>query len=353
MRAGTEQRMNAIWYGGQAPPLWMRGLVPLYRAGQRVDRWWQSRRRPADLVSEHSGACIVVVGNLTVGGSGKTPLVVRLCRLLREAGMKPGVISRGYGSEERGLRLVGPGSDPSVVGDEPLLIARQAGVPVVVSPDRCAAARALLERGVQVILSDDGLQHYRLPRHLEICVVDGVRGLGNGRLLPAGPLREGRDRLRSVDWIVINGETDPLPSELALEVTHMSLHGGQLQALDGQQTWRLAQFGGCRVHAVAGIGNPDRFFELLRHARIKPIEHPFPDHHAYRRSDFDGMSGELPILMTEKDAVKCRGLELRNAWYLAVEAHLPPEWEDDFLQRVEELLATAADARAGARNEIP
>lgn len=353
MRAETEQRMNEIWYGGKAPPLWMRGLVPLYRAGQRVDRWWQSRHRPEDLAAEHPGACIVVVGNLTVGGSGKTPLVVRLCRLLRETGWKAGVISRGYGSEEKGLRLVGPGSDPSVVGDEPLLISRQAGVPVVVSPDRCAAARALLKRGAQVILSDDGLQHYRLPRQIEICVVDGNRGLGNGRLLPAGPLREGPDRLRSVDWVVVNGETDPLPPELGLEVTHMTLHGGQLQALDGEQTWRLAQFGGCRVHAVAGIGNPDRFFELLRHARIKPIEHPFPDHHAYRRSDFDRMSGELPILMTEKDAVKCRGLGLRNAWYLAVEAHLPPEWEDDFLRRVAEESAAAARAHAAAGSPTP
>lgn len=328
MRARTEFRLNEIWYGDEPPPLWLRGLVPLYRAGQRLDRWWQTRRRAEDL----GAACIVVVGNLTAGGSGKTPLVVRLCRILREAGLRPGVISRGYGGKERGLRLVSTASDPGVVGDEPLLIAQQAGVPVMVSPDRCAAARALLKRGVEVIISDDGLQHYRLPRNVEICVVDGARGLGNGRLLPAGPLREPPARLDRVDYIVVNGEAEPLPPGLA--GTHMILVGGQLHALDGGQNWRLAQFGGCRVNAVAGIGNPARFFDLLRHARIKVIEHAFPDHHVYQRSDFDAMAPELPILMTEKDAVKCRRLGLENAWYLSVEAHLPTEWEQGFLRRI-------------------
>jgi tetraacyldisaccharide 4'-kinase len=273
-----------------------------------------------------------VVGNITVGGSGKTPLVIRLCRILHEAGLAPGVISRGYGAQERGLRLVSPASDPGVVGDEPLLIAQRAGVPVIVAPDRCAAARALIRKGIRVVVSDDGLQHYRLPRNLEICVIDGSRGLGNGRLLPAGPLREPIGRLESVDHIVINGDADPLPPGLA--VTHMSLVGGLLRSLDGGQNWRLAQFGGCRVNAVAGIGNPGRFFDLLRHARIKVIEYAFPDHHAFQRSDFNGMSRDLPILMTEKDAVKCRNLGLENAWFLSVEAVLPAEWEEEFLRQV-------------------
>jgi tetraacyldisaccharide 4'-kinase len=320
--------MNDVWYGDRQPPLWLRGLVPVYRTGQRIDRWWKSRGRPDDL----GGACIVIVGNITVGGSGKTPLVVRLCRLLRQAGLAPGVISRGYGGKEGGLRLVSPASDPAEVGDEPLLIARQAEVPVFVSADRCAAARALLKRQVNVIVSDDGLQHYRLPRNVEICVIDGSRGLGNGRLLPAGPLREPPERLRSVDYVVINGEGAPLPP--GVEANHMTLTGGQVRSLDDGQAWRLAQFGGCQVNAVAGIGNPSRFFELLRHARIKVIEHPFPDHYRFRRSDFDSMADELPILMTEKDAVKCRSLGLKNAWYLPVEAHLPPDWEHAFLQRV-------------------
>ena len=195
MRATTEQNLNEIWYGDREAPAWLRGLVPVYRIGNRVDRWWKSRQRPEDL----AGACIIVVGNITVGGSGKSPLVIRLCRMLRDAGFEPGVISRGYGSQQSGLRLVSPASDPSVVGDEPLMIAQQAGVPVIVSPDRCAAARALLKKGLRVIVSDDGLQHYRLPRSIEICVVDGSRGFGNGRLLPAGPLREPLDRLAAVD----------------------------------------------------------------------------------------------------------------------------------------------------------
>jgi tetraacyldisaccharide 4'-kinase len=205
-----------------------------------------------------------------------------------------------------------------------------------VSADRCAAARALLKKGIRVIVSDDGLQHYRLPRTLEICVIDGSRGLGNGRLLPAGPLREPIRRLRDVDHIVINGDADPLPPDLA--VSHMALVGGLLRPLDGGQNWRLAQFGGCRVNAVAGIGNPGRFFDLLRHARIKVIEHAFPDHHAFQLGDFAGMSRDLPILMTEKDAVKCRHLGLENAWFLSVDAVLPAEWEEEFVRQIRSAL---------------
>lgn len=329
--------MNRIWYEGDAPPLWMRGLVPAYRLGQQLDRWWQTRRRPPDL----ENACIIIVGNLTVGGSGKTPLVVRLCQLLRAARLQPGVISRGYGRSEKKLRLVSPASDPGLVGDEPLLIAQQAGVPVIVSPDRCAAARALLKKGVDVVISDDGLQHYRLPRAIEICVIDGNRGLGNGRLLPAGPLRESPRRLRTVDHIVVNGHLrQPLPAlgEPVPDCIPMTLTAGLLRPLGGRQNWRLSQFGGCRVNAVAGIGNPRRFFELLEAARIKVIEHVFPDHHAYCREDFANMNPELPILMTEKDAVKCRKLGLANAWFLSVEAMLPAEWEAALLGDVRNCL---------------
>ena len=159
----TEQKLNRIWYGVEPPALWLRALVPLYRAANGIHRWLATRRRPRDL----EAAYIIVVGNLTAGGVGKTPLVVRLCRLLGQAGFRPGVVSRGYGREERGLRLVGPDSDPRQVGDEPVLIANQAGVPVIVAADRCAAARKLLETGVDVIVADDGLQHYALARELE------------------------------------------------------------------------------------------------------------------------------------------------------------------------------------------
>ncbi len=328
MRSETELKLNSIWYGGAPVPWWLRLLTPLYRAGNRLDRWWNLRQRPEDLES----ALIIVVGNITAGGSGKTPLVIRLCNLLRQAGFKPGVISRGYGRKDRGLRLVSPASSPAAVGDEPLLIARRAEVPVMVAADRCEAARRLLKQGIDVIISDDGLQHYRLPRALEICVIDGSRGFGNGRLIPAGPLREPIERLSGFDTIMVNGELDLLSDDLP--ITHMSLEAGLLRSVDDGQSWRLAQFAGCKANAVAGIGNPSRYFDLLRGARIKVIEHVFPDHHIFDAEDFENMDKSFPILMTEKDAVKCRNLGLKNAWFLSVDAVLPAEWEREFLSRV-------------------
>jgi tetraacyldisaccharide 4'-kinase len=328
MRSETEQKLNRIWYGDDTPPFALRALEPVYRGAHALNRWLGIRRQPDDLAR----AYIIVVGNLTAGGSGKTPLVVRLCRLLTQAGFRPGVVSRGYGREGQDLRVVSAGSDPRQVGDEPLLIARRADVPVVVAADRCAAARHLLERGVDVIVADDGLQHYRLPRNLEICVVDGSRVFGNGRSLPAGPLREPVERLGSVDHIVVNGDPAVLPAPY--EAVGMHMQAGVLRSLDNGQSWRLSQFAGCRVNAIAGIGNPDRFFDLLRQARIKVNPWPFPDHHAYAPADFEPMDPELPMLMTEKDAVKCRALGLNNAWCLEVEAVLPADWEAALLRRV-------------------
>ena len=328
MRSETEFKLNQIWYEGEPVPWWLRALVPVYKAGNQLDKWWKLRRQPDDLGSVY----IIVVGNITVGGSGKTPLVIRLCNLLRQAGFKPGVISRGYGRKERDLRLASPASDPDVVGDEPLLIAQRAGVPVIVSPDRCEAARTLLKKQINVIISDDGLQHYRLPRNLEICVIDGTRGFGNGLQIPAGPLRESVERLAAFDDIIVNGETDVLPD--GMPMTPMVLVAGLLRSMDSGQSWRLAQFAGCKANAVAGIGNPGRFFDLLRHARIKVIEHVFPDHHVFSANDFANMDASLPILMTEKDAVKCKSLGLKNAWCLSVDAVLPSEWERDLVRRV-------------------
>lgn len=329
MRSETEHKLAEIWYGGAPTPLWLRSLVPLYRAGNRLDRWRKSRNPPGDL----GAAFIIIVGNITVGGSGKTPLVIRLCQILRGAGYTPGVVSRGYGRKERGMRLVSPASDPGAVGDEPVLIAQRAGVPVVVSRDRCEAARTLLKKGIDVIISDDGLQHYRLPRNLEICVIDGKRGFGNMLLLPAGPLREPLERLASVDQIVVNGEAESLPEEL--QPVQMTVVAGLLRSLSNGQSWRLSQFSGCKANAVAGVGNPGRFFDLLRHSRITVIEHPFPDHHSFTADDFADMDTSLPILMTEKDAVKCRGLGLENAWSLSVDALMPNWWEEEFLRMVD------------------
>jgi tetraacyldisaccharide 4'-kinase len=321
----------------------------LYQAGYWLDRKFKLARQPAGL----KGRAIVIVGNIVAGGSGKTPLVIRLCQLARAAGYRPAVISRGYGRSSGALAEVSKDSSPAEIGDEPLVIARRSGSPVVVASNRCAAAQFLFDRGADLVISDDGLQHHRLPRTVEICVVDSQRGLGNGRLLPAGPLREPRSRLESVDFVVINGAQDELPGRAASDgvvsrlkdAVHMQLAPGLLHALNGSETWRLSQFAGCRVHAIAGIGNPDRFFRGLQHAGLQTANHAFPDHHAFSQRDFAAMERGLPLIMTEKDAVKCRSLGLENAWFLTTEAVLPDAWETGFLE--------ALGAHLGRHSQIP
>lgn len=333
MRAGIESRLNKTWYGGKPPPWYLRALVPLYRLLATADRKRHLKHRAHDLESK----CIIVVGNLTAGGTGKTPLIVRMCELLRNAGLKPGVISRGYGRVDREQRLVDADSDPAMVGDEPLLIAQRSGVPVIVGSDRIESARSLLAQGVNVVLSDDGLQHLRLPRAIEICLVDGERGFGNGCLLPAGPLREDASRLHEVDYVVVNGgdEVQTASSLTAVDgLVRMAVHAKKIQSLGDNMSWRLSQFSGCRVNAVAGIANPERFFDLLRQARIEVVEHVFPDHHPYTAGDFSALPDDLPVIMTEKDAVKCRGMRLDNAWYLGIDAQLPSDWEAELTTRV-------------------
>lgn len=329
MRQGLEHWLNEIWYGGRKPPAWLKALVPLYWAGFMLDKKWKNMHRSAAL----DARAILIVGNLTVGGSGKTPLVIRLCRLLQMAGLQPGVVSRGYGRRLHGMVEVSRDSLAAEVGDEPLVIARRSGVPVVVAADRCAAAQSLFDRGIDVVIADDGLQHHRLPRRVEICVVDGEREFGNGRLLPAGPLREPLSRLRDIDFVVINGYEGTVTD--LRQAVHMQLVPGLLYALEGDETWRLSQFAGCRVNGVAGIANPERFFRTLQHAGLQVSKHVFPDHHAYAAADFATLDRGLPIIMTEKDAVKCRGMELENAWYLAIEASLPSAWENEVLARLE------------------
>jgi tetraacyldisaccharide 4'-kinase len=328
MRQQLEQWLNRIWYGDRKPPWWLRALAPIYRLGFLLHRKIDIALRPPDL----AGRAIVVVGNLTVGGSGKTPLVIRLCHVLGQAGLKPGVISRGYGRKMKKLVHVTADVDAEETGDEPLVIARRTGVPVVVAADRCAAAQALFAGGVDVVIADDGLQHHRLPRSLEICVVDGEREFGNGSLLPAGPLREPLQRLRDVDYVLINGDESPLARDDGR--VRIQLSPGLLYALDGDESWRLSQFAGCRVNAVAGIANPQRFFRSLRQAGLQVTERAFADHHFFSANDFCGMEPGLPIIMTEKDAVKCRGMNLENAWYLSLEANLPSAWESELVEKL-------------------
>jgi tetraacyldisaccharide 4'-kinase len=269
---------------------------------------------------------VVVVGNLTVGGTGKTPLVAWIARFLRERGWRPAVIARGYrGAARRWPQPVGPGSDPRLVGDEPVLLARQLGGTVVAGPDRPAAARMALARGTcDVILSDDGLQALALARDVEVAVLDGERRLGNGRCLPAGPLRERPGRLATVDLVVTRGEAGP--GELAMHYRP----GNPRNLADDQREVPIASLADRPLHAVAGIGNPQAFFGQLRALGLSPIEHPFPDHHRFSAKDL-AFADDLPVLMTEKDAVKCRGLAQGDAWYLPIEAVPEPAFGERLL----------------------
>jgi tetraacyldisaccharide 4'-kinase len=257
---------------------------------------------------------VIVVGNITVGGTGKTPLVIWLARYLRRLGWRPGIVSRGYGGSARHWpQQVRADSDPASVGDEAVMLATATDCPTCVGPDRPAAVEALLGyTDVDVVISDDGMQHYALGRDLEIAVIDGARRFGNGFLLPAGPLREAPRRLRRVDMVVVNGGAHP--GEFSMKVHQpaiVALHGGEQRDPDS--------FAGQRVHAVAGIGNPARFFELLGRLGMRVEPHPFPDHHPFRGEDLQ-FGDSLPILMTEKDAVKCRRLACRYCWVVRVEA---------------------------------
>ncbi len=272
---------------------------------------------------------VVVVGNLTVGGTGKTPLVIALCRLLRNTNYRPGVVSRGYGGRSAHWpRQVHPDSDPDEVGDEALILARHSDCPVVVGPDRVAAARFLLQNAAcDIVLSDDGLQHLGLGRDLEICVIDGSRRFGNGRCLPAGPLREPLRRLQSVDIRVVNGTAGP--GEFA-----MRIEAGAAVSLSHPVNRRsLRSFAGATVHAVAGIGNPERFFALLEAHQIRVIRHAYPDHHHYASGELE-FGDTHPVLMTEKDAVKyARGPDPKY-WYLPIEAVLPSQLEQVLIAKL-------------------
>lgn len=264
---------------------------------------------------------VIVVGNLSVGGVGKTPLVLWLAQQLLLAGYRPGIISRGYGGKQTGR--VCPESDPRLLGDEPVLLARRSQCPVWVHPRRVEAGLALLhaEPACNVLICDDGLQHYALRRDIELCVMRRPEGIGNGRRLPAGPLREDLHRSRTVDAII---ETGQLPAVFpAVPTYHMQLQTAAFQALDQTRTATAAMLAGLPLLAVAGIGHPERFFDTLTALGLIFETRVFADHHAYRTEDFAGLT-EKTILMTEKDAVKCRQLGLSNAWYLPVEATITP-----------------------------
>jgi tetraacyldisaccharide 4'-kinase len=266
---------------------------------------------------------VIVVGNITAGGTGKTPFTLWLCGFLQEQGFNPGIVSRGYGGRGR-LLAVTAVSDPAEAGDEPVLLTRRSRCPVWIGRDRAAAARALLaaNQACDVIVCDDGLQHYRLQRDIEIVVVDGLRGLGNGLPLPAGPLREGPLRLRSVDAVVINGPGDPGVRNTPR--FDMSLEGSRFHnLLNPGHTAGASEFHGRRLHAVAGIGNPLRFFEHLQRLGLSFTAHAFADHHPFSPADLEFEDVD-EIIMTEKDAIKCQRFARENHWALSVDAAVDP-----------------------------
>ena len=264
---------------------------------------------------------VVIVGNIGVGGNGKTPVVVYLVEQLQHKGYKVGVISRGYGGEKREQPLLlTADTTPTEAGDEPVLIYQRCNVPVVVSPDRVAGVERLMAEGCTIIISDDGLQHYRLKRDVELVIVDGKRRFGNGWLMPAGPLREGLWRLKTVDSVIVNGGLADVGE------TVMLLRGQELINLKTDQRLSVEQFlqqqcSAGKINAMAGIGNPDRFYNTLSELGFSLAQkRSFVDHHHFSEQDFSSFSEEIPLLMTEKDAVKCKEYCHQNSWYLPVDA---------------------------------
>jgi len=275
---------------------------------------------------------VIIVGNITVGGTGKTPLVIELANLLKKHNYRPGIISRGYGGKARTWpQQVRWDGDPTMVGDEAILIARRTRCPMAVGPDRVASATALLKyTDCNIIISDDGLQHYTLGRDIEIAVIDGIRRYGNEKCLPAGPLREPIKRLEQVNFKVTNGVAGP--DEFAMTYKAEKL----CRADDPAVTLELSSLKNQTVHAIAGIGNPQRFFNDLKLSGLDIIEHAFPDHYPFKKEDLD--FGEIqPIVITEKDAVKCQRFYLHNVWYQPIKAKLDNQFTEQLLVMLERI----------------
>lgn len=331
------------WYGGSVP-LYARLLAAVYGAAIALRMWlFRLRLLPCFCIDRP----VLVIGNLTTGGSGKTPLVIATVQRLQAAGWTPGVATRGYGRSDAGTpRWVARDTDPLLGGDEPVLIAARTGARVRADADRVAAARALIDAGCDVVVCDDGLQHYRLQRDIEIEVIDGRRRHGNGRLLPAGPLRETPARAARCDFHVLNigdgdhqskgdhecDERDDGPATRFGEWP-MHLAAGHAVPLHGGRPLALTAFIDQRVHAVAGIGNPERFFATLRAAGLTIVPHAFADHYRFVADDLV-FGSDLPVLMTEKDAVKCRAFAGERHYSVPVDAELPEAFWVALMDRI-------------------
>lgn len=320
------KRLDHYWYSNNfvsillLPLAWFYCLVSWVR--RRLYKFGVLRVKRIDAV-------VIVVGNITAGGSGKTPLVIWLADILKSRGWKPGIVSRGYRGKARYYPCaVTADSDVTQVGDEAVLLARRCDCPVVVAPNRVDAAQFLLP-ACDIVIADDGLQHYALGRDIEIAVVDGVRRFGNGHCLPAGPLREPQARLETVDLRVCNGGTAH-PVEFAMRLRPLDAcnlaHTAHVRSVES--------FRNETVHAVAAIGNPARFFNQLRALGLHVIEHAFPDHHHFVEQDIR-FGDERSVLMTEKDAVKCSRIATPHHWYLPVVAEIDPAFSAGLFELLE------------------
>ncbi|MGE7991960.1 tetraacyldisaccharide 4'-kinase [Pseudomonas sp. NPDC089554] len=307
-------RLLAAWYSGHPALALLRPLETLYR---RVVARKRARFLSGESPSYRAPVPVIVVGNITVGGTGKTPMILWLIEHCRRQGLKVGVVSRGYGATPPSLPWrVEAQHAAEQAGDEPLLIVQRTGVPLMIDPDRSRAVRALLaSESLDLILCDDGMQHYRLARDLELVLIDAARGLGNRRCLPAGPLREPVERLAEVDAVLHNGAVSDPADGFAFRLQPsalVNLRSGEHRTLDYFPP-------GQALHAVAGIGNPQRFFNTLLALNWQPVPHPFADHAQFSAENL-AFEPPLPLVMTEKDAVKCRAFAAADWWYLAVDA---------------------------------
>lgn len=323
--------LTRAWYG-QAITLLVILLLPfswIFAACVAMRRWLY---RNGLCKTYHFNVPVIVVGNLTVGGTGKTPFVIWLAKFLQAQGYHPGIVSRGVGGKKQITpHRVTVDDSASNVGDEALLLAQNTQCPVVIAIDRVAAVRQLLKTcDCNIVISDDGLQHYRMGRTLEVVMVDGERRFGNNRLLPAGPLREPRSRLRSVDFVVVNSEESVDTYTMSLQPTEF------ISVVNSQYKMTLQEFPRDNLHAVAGIGNPQRFFMSLKQAGFNFIPHTFPDHHAYQPQDLM-FTDTLPIVMTEKDAVKCVSFADQRYWYLNVSVKVNHKLEQALIQKIKSL----------------
>jgi len=322
--------LDHYWYDNNIVAWFLWPLSLLFR----VLVWVRFKAYQSGLFQSFKAAKpVVVIGNISVGGTGKTPLIIELSKLLASLGYKVGIISRGYGGTGPWPHQLNNASKAEQSGDEPVQLYQRTGLPIVVGPDRVDDAALLCEQNeIDIILADDGLQHYRLQRELELVVVDQQRQFGNGFCLPAGPLREPLSRLdvqhgKKQSWCIYNG---------GQQKYSFSIKPGMVINLQSGEEKSLKSFANMRVHAVAGIGNPQRFFTMLEQHGINVTEHAFPDHYQYQSSDVD-FDDDLPVLMTEKDSVKCTPSDNAKLWYVAIDIVLSDDFVNDFTKQIGQL----------------